>query len=154
MSHPKNSYSTRPRCGSVTSVSLSSPCDASAAPSSTCASAPSLTSANKKNSAPGETPAAGAGSSGRPSQPHREVTGFHTEHIRKKATRLSQFKCWQLDTSPSSLYSHSTPILNPSSPLVPEKAFGMYVPNHQPVQISCCQDCWLSDVGSDPSCRR
>lgn len=73
VSHPKNSYSTRPRCGSVTSVSLSSPCDASAAPSSTCASAPSLTSANKKNSAPGETPAAGAGSSGRPSQPHREV---------------------------------------------------------------------------------
>lgn len=73
VSHPKNSYSTRSRCSSVTSVSLSSSCDASAASSSTCASAPSLTSANKKNSAPGETPAAIANSSGRPYQPHRKV---------------------------------------------------------------------------------
>ncbi|ELK08391.1 spermatogenesis-associated serine-rich protein 2 [Pteropus alecto] len=73
VSHPKNSYSTRSRCSSVTSMSLSSLCDASAASSSTCASAPSLTNANKKNSAPGETPAAIANSSGRPYQPHREV---------------------------------------------------------------------------------
>ncbi|XP_025856038.1 spermatogenesis-associated serine-rich protein 2 [Vulpes vulpes] len=73
VSHPKNSYSTRSRCSSVTSVPLSSPCDASAASSSTCASATSLTSANKKNSAPGETPAAIANPSGRPYQPHREV---------------------------------------------------------------------------------
>ena len=73
VSHPKNSYSTRSRCSSVASVSLSNPCDASAASSSTCASAPSLTSANKKSSAPGETPAATADSSGRPYQPHREV---------------------------------------------------------------------------------
>ncbi|XP_019517758.1 PREDICTED: spermatogenesis-associated serine-rich protein 2 [Hipposideros armiger] len=73
VSHPKNSYSTRSRCSSVTSVSLSSSCDASAASSSTCASAPSLTSANKKNSAPGETPAVIANSSGRPYQPHRKV---------------------------------------------------------------------------------
>ncbi|XP_077932082.1 spermatogenesis-associated serine-rich protein 2 isoform X3 [Halichoerus grypus] len=73
VSHPKNSYSTRSRHSSVTSVSLSSPCDASAASSSTWASAPSLTGANKKSSAPGETPAATANSSGRPFQPHREV---------------------------------------------------------------------------------
>lgn len=73
VSHPKNSYSARSRCSSVTSVSLSSSCDASAASSSTCASATSLTSANKKNSAPGETPAALANSSGRPYQPHRKV---------------------------------------------------------------------------------
>lgn len=73
VSHPKNSYSTRSRCSSVTSVSLSSLCDASAASSSTCASAPSLTNANKKSSAPGETPAAIANSSGRPYQPPREV---------------------------------------------------------------------------------
>ncbi|XP_058164267.1 spermatogenesis-associated serine-rich protein 2 isoform X1 [Dasypus novemcinctus] len=73
VSHPKNSYSTRSRCSSVTSVSLSNPSDASPASSSTCASAPSLTSASKKNSAPGETPAAIANSSGRPYQPHREV---------------------------------------------------------------------------------
>ncbi|XP_057557416.1 spermatogenesis-associated serine-rich protein 2 isoform X2 [Hippopotamus amphibius kiboko] len=73
VSHPKNSYSTRSRCSSVTSVSLSSPCDVSAASSSTCASAPSLTSANKKNLAPGESPATTAHSSGRPNQPHREV---------------------------------------------------------------------------------
>ncbi|XP_037370576.1 spermatogenesis-associated serine-rich protein 2 [Talpa occidentalis] len=74
VSHPKNSYSTRSRCSSVTSVSLSSPCDASAASSSTCASAPSPTSANKKNSAQGETPAAAANSSGRPYQIHPEVS--------------------------------------------------------------------------------
>ncbi|XP_012588088.1 PREDICTED: spermatogenesis-associated serine-rich protein 2 isoform X2 [Condylura cristata] len=73
VSHPKNSYSTRSRCSSVTSVSLSSPCDASAASSSTCASAPSPTSANKKNATQGETPAAAANSSGRPHQLHPEV---------------------------------------------------------------------------------
>ncbi|KAM9673194.1 spermatogenesis-associated serine-rich protein 2 isoform 1-T5 [Trichechus inunguis] len=73
VSHPKNSYSTRSRCSSVTSVSLSSPSDASAAAASTCASAPSLTSANKKISAPGEAPAAITSSSGRPYQHHREV---------------------------------------------------------------------------------
>uniref|UniRef100_U3CTE8 Spermatogenesis-associated serine-rich protein 2 n=1 Tax=Callithrix jacchus TaxID=9483 RepID=U3CTE8_CALJA len=73
VSHPKNSYSARSRCSSVTSVSLSSPSDASAASSSTCASTPSLTNANKKIFAPGETPAAIANSSGRPYQPHREV---------------------------------------------------------------------------------
>uniref|UniRef100_A0A2K5YYC8 Spermatosis associated serine rich 2 n=1 Tax=Mandrillus leucophaeus TaxID=9568 RepID=A0A2K5YYC8_MANLE len=72
-SHPKNSYSTRSRCSSVTSVSLSSPSAASAASSSTCASPPSLTSANKKNFAPRETPAAIANSSGQPYQPLREV---------------------------------------------------------------------------------
>ncbi|KAM9229264.1 spermatogenesis-associated serine-rich protein 2 isoform 3-T8 [Dugong dugon] len=73
VSHPKNSYSTRSRCTSVTSVSLSSPSDASAAASSTCASASSFTSANKKSCAPGEAPAAITSSSGRPYQPHREV---------------------------------------------------------------------------------
>lgn len=73
VSHPKNSYSTRSRCVSVASVSLSGLCDASAAPSSTCASTPSLTSANKKNSAPGDTPVGTAHGSGRPWQPHREV---------------------------------------------------------------------------------
>uniref|UniRef100_A0A2K5NL41 Spermatosis associated serine rich 2 n=1 Tax=Cercocebus atys TaxID=9531 RepID=A0A2K5NL41_CERAT len=73
VSHPKNSYSTRSRCSSVTSVSLSSPSAASAASSSTCASPPSLTSANKKNFAPRETPAAIANSSGQPYQPLREV---------------------------------------------------------------------------------
>ncbi|XP_006870140.1 PREDICTED: spermatogenesis-associated serine-rich protein 2 [Chrysochloris asiatica] len=73
VSHPKNSYSTRSRCSSVTSVSLSSPSDASAASSSTCASTASHPSANKKNSAPGETPAATSSSSGRPYQSHREV---------------------------------------------------------------------------------
>ncbi|XP_077026919.1 spermatogenesis-associated serine-rich protein 2 [Tamandua tetradactyla] len=73
VSHPKNSYSTRSRCSSVTATSLNSPSDASAASSSICASAPSLISTTKKNSAPGETPAAIANSSGRPYQPHREV---------------------------------------------------------------------------------
>lgn len=73
VSHPKNSYSTRSRCGSVASVSLSSLCDASAASSSACASTPSLASASKRNSAPGETPAAVTHSSGRPCPPQREA---------------------------------------------------------------------------------
>lgn len=73
VSHPKNSYSTRSRCSSVTSVSLSSLGDASAASSSTCASTASLTSANERHSGPGQTPAARANPSGRPCQPQREV---------------------------------------------------------------------------------
>ncbi|XP_051817941.1 spermatogenesis-associated serine-rich protein 2 [Antechinus flavipes] len=73
VSHPKNSYSTRSRCSSVTSMSLSSPSDATVPSSSTCASAPSLTNANKKNSPAGEIPAAIANPSSRSYQPHREV---------------------------------------------------------------------------------
>ncbi|XP_013361169.1 PREDICTED: spermatogenesis-associated serine-rich protein 2 isoform X2 [Chinchilla lanigera] len=73
VSHPKNSYSTRSRCNSVIPVSLSGSSDACAASSSTCASAPSLTGASKRNSASGEAPAATANSSSRPCQPHREV---------------------------------------------------------------------------------
>ncbi|XP_036108906.1 spermatogenesis-associated serine-rich protein 2 [Molossus molossus] len=73
VSHPKNSYSTRSRCSSVTPVSLSNLCDASVAAASTCASASSLTSTTKKNLAPGEPPAGIANSSGRSCQPHREV---------------------------------------------------------------------------------
>ncbi|XP_054383907.1 spermatogenesis-associated serine-rich protein 2 isoform X2 [Pongo abelii] len=83
VSHPKNSYSTRSRCSSITSVSLSSPSDASAASSSNCASPPSLTSANKKNFAPGETPAAIANSSGQPYQPLREVSECSISGTRK-----------------------------------------------------------------------
>ncbi|XP_063110774.1 spermatogenesis-associated serine-rich protein 2 isoform X2 [Cavia porcellus] len=73
VSHPKNSYSTRSHCSSVVSVSLSGPSDASAASSSTCASTPSLTGANKRNSASEEAPPATANSSSQPCQPHREV---------------------------------------------------------------------------------
>lgn len=72
VSHPKNSYSTRSRCSSVAAVSLSSPCDASADAASTCASAPSPTSANK-TSALGETSTAVVNSSGQPYQLHPEV---------------------------------------------------------------------------------
>ncbi|KAI4538392.1 hypothetical protein MG293_011795 [Ovis ammon polii] len=64
VSHPKNSYSTRAQCSLVVSVSLGSPCDASAAAVSTCTSAASLTSTNKKNLALGETPATVANSGG------------------------------------------------------------------------------------------
>lgn len=70
VSHPKNSYSTRPRCSSLTLTSLS---DASVAAASTCASDPGLTGAHKKNPVPEEPPAATASSSGRPCPPHREV---------------------------------------------------------------------------------
>ncbi|EGW15086.1 Potassium voltage-gated channel subfamily H member 3 [Cricetulus griseus] len=72
VSHPKNSYSTRSRCSSVVSVSLSGPGDVSAASSSPCASAPSLPGANKRNCAPGETSAAMTNSSDKPCQAHQE----------------------------------------------------------------------------------
>uniref|UniRef100_A0A8C6QNE3 Spermatogenesis associated, serine-rich 2 n=1 Tax=Nannospalax galili TaxID=1026970 RepID=A0A8C6QNE3_NANGA len=73
VSHPKNSYSTRSRCSSMASVSLSGPSDGSAASSSFCASVPSFTGANKRNCAPGESSAAVANSSDQPCQAHREV---------------------------------------------------------------------------------
>ncbi|XP_054859292.1 spermatogenesis-associated serine-rich protein 2 isoform X2 [Eublepharis macularius] len=68
VSHPKNSYSTRSRCSSVTSVPLSSP-DESTTPECASASAPSLTTANKKQPSPVEAPASAAN---RPYQPYRE----------------------------------------------------------------------------------
>jgi hypothetical protein len=73
VSHPKNSYSTRSRCSSIISASLSGQSDSSAAPSSSCASSPSLIGANKRNSAPGETPATTTNSNSRPYQLHREI---------------------------------------------------------------------------------
>ncbi|KAM9115094.1 spermatogenesis-associated serine-rich protein 2 isoform 1-T2 [Pangshura tecta] len=69
VSHPKNSYSTRSRCSSVTSVSLS-PSDPSTLER---ASAPSLPTASRKPLSLAETPAAGASTGSRPCQPHREV---------------------------------------------------------------------------------
>lgn len=73
VSHPKNSYSSRSRCSSVVSMSLSGPGDGPAASSSPCASVPSLPGANKRNCAPGETSAAVTNPSDRPCQAHREV---------------------------------------------------------------------------------
>ncbi|NXN31627.1 SPAS2 protein, partial [Nycticryphes semicollaris] len=71
VSHPKNSYSTRSRCSSVTAVSLSGASETSA-PSTPCASASatSLTAATKKPSSPTEVATGNDGS--RPPQPSRE----------------------------------------------------------------------------------
>uniref|UniRef100_A0A8D0B807 Spermatosis associated serine rich 2 n=1 Tax=Salvator merianae TaxID=96440 RepID=A0A8D0B807_SALMN len=76
VSHPKNSYSTRSRCSSITSVSVSSPEESSAASSTTpapCATAsapaPSLITVSKKPLSSGETPAS---ATNRPYQPYRE----------------------------------------------------------------------------------
>ncbi|XP_040395448.1 spermatogenesis-associated serine-rich protein 2 isoform X2 [Cygnus olor] len=98
VSHPKNSYSTRSQCSSVTAVSLNSPSETSAPSSPACASASasSLTAASKKPSAPAEA-AVGATSS-RPPQPPREAApgnrrpgaGFRPQgqrHIGSPATR-------------------------------------------------------------------
>ncbi|NXN53336.1 SPAS2 protein, partial [Rynchops niger] len=71
VSHPKNSYSTRLRCSSVTAVSLSET-SAPSAPACASASAANLTAASKKPSSPAEAAMGNAG--GRPSQPSREVT--------------------------------------------------------------------------------
>ncbi|KAM3846126.1 spermatogenesis-associated serine-rich protein 2 isoform 1-T1 [Vipera latastei] len=68
VSHPKNSYSTRSRCSSITSVAVSSPNEST---TTVCASisSPSLTMANKKPSSPIET---STNATSRPSQSHRE----------------------------------------------------------------------------------
>ncbi|XP_009680099.2 spermatogenesis-associated serine-rich protein 2 isoform X1 [Struthio camelus] len=73
VSHPKNSYSTRSRCSSVTAVSLSSPSETSAPSTPECASAsaPSLTTASKKPLSSADAAAGNAGS--RPPQPQREA---------------------------------------------------------------------------------
>ncbi|XP_013808343.2 spermatogenesis-associated serine-rich protein 2 isoform X2 [Apteryx mantelli] len=73
VSHPKNSYSTRSRCSSVTAVSLSSPSETSAPSTPECASAsaPSLTTASKKPSSSAD--AAAGNASSRPPQPQREA---------------------------------------------------------------------------------
>ncbi|XP_048346327.1 spermatogenesis-associated serine-rich protein 2 [Sphaerodactylus townsendi] len=70
VSHPKNSYSTRSRCSSITSVSVSSPDESTPTPTvCASASAPSLTAASKKPSSPTEMPASVAS---RPYQPYHE----------------------------------------------------------------------------------
>ncbi|XP_074931866.1 spermatogenesis-associated serine-rich protein 2 isoform X2 [Phalacrocorax aristotelis] len=71
VSHPKNSYSTRLRCSSVTAASLSGPSATSAPSTPACASASaaSLTTASKKPSAE----AAAGNATGRPPQPSREA---------------------------------------------------------------------------------
>ncbi|KAM6112285.1 spermatogenesis-associated serine-rich protein 2 [Phoenicopterus ruber ruber] len=66
VSHPKNSYSTRSRCSSVTAAAPSGPAAASAPPCAS-ASAASLTTASKKPSASAE-----AAAGNRPPQPARE----------------------------------------------------------------------------------
>ncbi|NXK16333.1 SPAS2 protein, partial [Arenaria interpres] len=73
VSHPKNSYSTRSQCSSVTAASPSGASETSA-PATPCASASaaSLTAATKKPSSPAEVAAGNAG--GCPPQPSREVT--------------------------------------------------------------------------------
>lgn len=72
VSHPKNSYSTRSRCSSAMSVSLSGPSAACAASSSACASAFSPAGANK-GSFESEAPAIPENSSRQTCQSHREV---------------------------------------------------------------------------------
>ncbi|NWY49495.1 SPAS2 protein, partial [Chionis minor] len=73
VSHPKNSYSTRSRCSSVTAASLSGPSANSAPATPTCASAStaSLTATSKKPSSAVEAAMGNAGS--RPPQPSREA---------------------------------------------------------------------------------
>nr|XP_020638847.1 spermatogenesis-associated serine-rich protein 2 isoform X2 [Pogona vitticeps] len=68
VSHPKNSYSTRSRCSSITSMPVSNPGD-STTTACASASAPNLTIPNKKTPSSGETPINAAS---RPYQPYRE----------------------------------------------------------------------------------
>lgn len=70
VSHPKNSYSTRSRCTSLTAAALGSPGDAAAPPAATTATSPST--GTKKPPAAAEGP--GGDTSSRPPQPARERT--------------------------------------------------------------------------------
>ncbi|KAF1455939.1 Spermatogenesis-associated serine-rich protein 2, partial [Pygoscelis antarcticus] len=71
VSHPKNSYSTRLRCSSVTAASQSGPSETSAPSTPACAPAASLTTASKKPSSSAE--AAVGNAAGRPPQPSQEA---------------------------------------------------------------------------------
>ncbi|XP_078542587.1 spermatogenesis-associated serine-rich protein 2 [Lissotriton helveticus] len=71
VSHPKNSYSNRSRCSSVTSAT--SPSEASAPSTPDCSSTPSLASTTRKTLTSGEGPGAATHTGGRPSQPPRQV---------------------------------------------------------------------------------
>ncbi|XP_075581150.1 spermatogenesis-associated serine-rich protein 2 [Pelecanus crispus] len=73
VSHPKNSYSTRSRCGSAMAAAPSAPSETSAPSTPACASASaaSLTTASKKPSSSAE--AAAGNATGRPPQPSREA---------------------------------------------------------------------------------
>ncbi|NXC21200.1 SPAS2 protein, partial [Corythaeola cristata] len=75
VSHPRNSYSTRSRCSSVTAAALSRPGETSApsAPACATASALSLTAPTKKPSCSAEATVPG-NAAGRPPQPSREVS--------------------------------------------------------------------------------
>ncbi|XP_069735511.1 spermatogenesis-associated serine-rich protein 2 isoform X1 [Phaenicophaeus curvirostris] len=74
VSHPKNSYSSRSRCGSAAAASLSRPGETPAPSAPACASVPatSLTAASKKPSASTEQTTGNAGS--RAPQPAREAS--------------------------------------------------------------------------------
>ncbi|NXX62356.1 SPAS2 protein, partial [Scopus umbretta] len=71
VSHPKNSYSMRSRCSSVTAAAPSGPSETSAPSTPACASAASLTTVSKKPSSSAE--AAAGSATGRPPQPSREA---------------------------------------------------------------------------------
>ncbi|NWI70799.1 SPAS2 protein, partial [Todus mexicanus] len=95
VSHPKNSYSSRSRCGSVTAASPSAPSEASAPSALACASVPaaSLTAATKKPSASSSSSSSevAPGSAGsRQSQPSREVTAPGSSRWRPGAGSGSQ----------------------------------------------------------------
>ncbi|XP_062486550.1 spermatogenesis-associated serine-rich protein 2 isoform X3 [Pezoporus occidentalis] len=70
VSHPKNSYSTRSRCSSLTAAALGSPGDTAAPPGPTTAT--SLSTGTKKPPAAAEGPTGDTGS--HPPQPARERT--------------------------------------------------------------------------------
>ncbi|XP_067880578.1 spermatogenesis-associated serine-rich protein 2 isoform X2 [Heterodontus francisci] len=65
VSHPKNNYSARSRCSSVSSISVTSRSDVSAPSTPDCALDPSLTKSVKKNPSSGDASTAAANSANR-----------------------------------------------------------------------------------------
>uniref|UniRef100_A0A8C8SNI5 Spermatogenesis associated serine rich 2 n=1 Tax=Pelusios castaneus TaxID=367368 RepID=A0A8C8SNI5_9SAUR len=90
VSHPKNSYSTRARCSSVTSGSWSSPSKPSTLE---CASTPSLVTASKKPPPSAETPAATAHAGSHPYPSQREVGEKRLHTAWSPAPALGHFLC-------------------------------------------------------------
>uniref|UniRef100_A0A4W3IWX8 Spermatosis associated serine rich 2 n=1 Tax=Callorhinchus milii TaxID=7868 RepID=A0A4W3IWX8_CALMI len=73
VSHPRNNYSARSRCSSVSSMSVTSRSDISAPSTPDCTSNPNLTRSGKKVSSSGEPSTASANSAARPFPSNRPV---------------------------------------------------------------------------------
>ncbi|XP_042200152.1 spermatogenesis-associated serine-rich protein 2 isoform X2 [Callorhinchus milii] len=90
VSHPRNNYSARSRCSSVSSMSVTSRSDISAPSTPDCTSNPNLTRSGKKVSSSGEPSTASANSAARPFPSNRPMPqGNRRSGYRPQPNRLN-----------------------------------------------------------------